>query len=338
MPPPLVTILLPVHNGAEHLPETLRSILVQSLEDFELLIVDDASTDDSVAIAERIQDPRIRIIHSQKRVKLSGVLNLGLNQAQGRYVARMDADDLCHPDRLLFQTRFMEEHPQVGICGTWIRYFGKAHHVLKRPLTHQEICAFTLFDSPFAHPTVFVRRELMERHALRFDGSFFPTEDFELWTRLLPLTQAINLPSILLEYRMHNQSLTGADWSNMDHQAGRVIRTQLGGIGITPTDDELRFHRHLTMGRLEMTAEWLDQAEQWYLHLIHANQATNRYDAEGLATVIGRFWTQTCMHSAKLGFWVATHYRHSPLSAYVPQRAQHSWLMRLASLKARLAK
>lgn len=338
MTTPLITILMPVHNGAEHLLEALQSLLEQSLEDFELLLVDDASTDNSVALAESIHDPRLRILRSQERVRLSGALNLGLDQAQGRYIARMDADDLCHPDRLLFQAQFMEEHPHVGICGTWIRYFGKSRNVLKRPLTHEAICAFTLFDSPFAHPSVFLRRELLEQHQLRFDGSYFPTEDFELWTRLLPLTQAINLPSVLLNYRVHNQSLTGADWSNMDQQAIRVIRTQLERLGLSPSDDQLHFHRKLTMGRLEMTAPLLDQAEQWYLQLMQANQANPLYSPDGVSTVVGEFWTQACMHSAKLGLWVTSRYRHSPLSAGTLQREQYTWLMRLAALKRRISK
>lgn len=337
MTTPLVTILMPVHNGAEHLLEALQSLLEQSLEDFELLLVDDASTDNSVALAESIHDPRLRILRSQERVRLSGALNLGLDQAQGRYIARMDADDLCHPDRLLFQAQFMEEHPHVGICGTWIRYFGKSRNVLKRPLTHEAICAFTLFDSPFAHPSVFLRRELLEQHQLRFDGSYFPTEDFELWTRLLPLTQAINLPSVLLNYRVHDKSLTGADWSAMDVQAVRVIESQLRKLGLSPSEAELRFHRQLTMGRLTMTDGLLEQTEAWLLQLIQANHAANRYTQAGLSAVVAGFWAQACLHTARLGFWVTNRYARSTLAAHDPNRFQNQALMRLSALKAKLS-
>lgn len=337
MPAPLITVLMPVHNGAAHLVEALQSVLDQSLEDFELLIVDDASTDDSASIVETFTDPRIRLIRSTDRLKLSGALNLGLDQAQGRYVARMDADDISHEDRLLFQARFMEEHPHVGICGTWIRYCGSANSVLKRPLTHGEIDAFTLFDTPFAHPSVFLRRELLEQHQLRFDGSYFPTEDFELWTRLLPLTQAINLPSVLLNYRVHDKSLTGADWSAMDVQAVRVIESQLRKLGLSPSEAELRFHRQLTMGRLTMTDGLLEQTEAWLLQLIQANHAANRYTQAGLSAVVAGFWAQACLHTARLGFWVTNRYARSTLAAHDPNRFQNQALMRLSALKAKLS-
>jgi len=168
---PLITILMPVHNGAAFLTEAINSMLNQSLKDFEFLIVDDASTDQSVAIIQGFKDPRIRLIQSPTRLKLSGALNLGLEHAEGRYVARMDADDISLPNRLEIQARFLEQNPGIGLCGSWIQYFGgPSTNILKRPSHHDEIRAFMLFDTPFAHPTVMLRRDSIEPHHLRFDG------------------------------------------------------------------------------------------------------------------------------------------------------------------------
>ena len=118
---PLITVLMPVHNGAAYLAEAMESILRQSLADFEFLVVDDASTDHSAALVRNVKDPRVRLIPSTERLKLSGALNLGLDQARGRYVARMDADDISLPRRLESQARFLEQNPAIGLCGTWIR-------------------------------------------------------------------------------------------------------------------------------------------------------------------------------------------------------------------------
>ena len=134
MTQPLVTILMPVHNGAEFLTEAIDSMLRQSLKDFEFLIVDDASTDSSASIVQGYSDPRIRLIQSPERLKLSGALNLGLDQAQGRYIARMDADDISLPKRLERQVKFLEENPDIGLCGSWIRYFGALTALLDRPV------------------------------------------------------------------------------------------------------------------------------------------------------------------------------------------------------------
>lgn len=333
---PLISILMPVHNGAAYLKEAMDSMLGQTLGDFEFLIVDDASTDTSSAIVEAYRDPRIRFIPSRERVKLSGALNLGLDHARGRYIARMDADDISLPRRLEIQARFMEQNPGIGLCGSWIRYFGAMQSVLERPLHHEDIRAFALIDTPFAHPTVMIRRDLLEQHRLRFDGSYFPTEDFELWTRAMRHFQMANLPQVLLRYRAHGSSLTGSDWSTMDEQAVRIIRGQLQPLGLDPTPDELRFHRQLAMGRLTMTLPLLDPAEAWLLALLEANRKTHHLDQAALERLAGELWARTCLHSARLGFEIARRYAASPLGALYDRRTRHQWLIRLAALKAGL--
>jgi len=336
MTQPLITILMPVHNGAEFLAKAIDSMLHQSLGDFEFLIVDDASTDSSASIVQGYPDPRIRLIQSRDRLKLSGALNLGLDQAKGRYIARMDADDISLPKRLERQVRFLENNPDIGLCGTWIRYFGASTALLERPVNPEEIRAFTLLDTPFAHPSVMLRRDLMERHHLRFDGQYFPTEDFELWTRILRHTQAANLPKVLLHYRVHGSSLTGSDWSAMDEQAVRIIRAQLLLLGLDPTPDELRFHRQLAMGRLAMTKPLLDQAEVWLPRLLAANQKTHLFQPDALESLLGDLWARTCLHSARLGFEVVSRYAASSLSSTDTRKFRNQWLIRLAALKAKL--
>ncbi|MEI6563398.1 MAG: glycosyltransferase [bacterium] len=334
---PLVTILMPVHNGAAYLAEAMDSMLRQSLKNFEFLIVDDASTDNSIAIIQNFKDSRIRLIQSHERLKLSGALNLGLDNAQGQYVARMDADDISLPSRLETQARFLNDHPEIGLCGTWIRYFGDSSKtVLERPTRHEEIRAFTLLDTPFAHPSVMLRKNLVEQHHLRFDGSYFPTEDFELWTRALSHVQGANLPEVLLNYRVHGQSLTGSDWSAMDEQAVRVIRAQFVPLGLSPLPEELRFHRQLVMGRLGMSQSRLDQAESWLMTLIKANQHAKCFAPEALECVLSDVWFRACLHTARFGFSVAKRYSDSSLSSHDPKRSYRYWMISLAALKNKL--
>lgn len=330
-----ITVLMPVHNGAAYLSEAMDSILRQSLRDFELLIVNDASTDDSVAIIERYKDPRIRLLRSMERLKLSGALNLGLDNARGDYVARMDADDISLPRRLEIQVRHMNRRPEIGICGTWIRYFGgSSRAVLKRPIGCEEIRAFTLVDTPFAHPTVMLRRSLMDRHQLRFDGSYYPTEDFELWTRAMRCFPVENLPQVLLRYRVHNQSLTGSKWTKMDEQAVRVIARQFHALSIETTPDTLRFHRELCMGRLSMSAETLSKADAWLEQIRVANAQAHVFDPDALANVLGDVWFRACMHAAHLGSWVAKRYDDSNLAKKNRTRVRNRLMITLGAIKA----
>lgn len=330
---PRVTILMPVHNGAAFLAEAIDSMLSQTLSDFEFLIVDDASTDASVSIIQGYRDPRIRLIPSRERLKLSGALNRGLGEARGTYVARMDADDISLPERLETQVRFLDTHPDVGLCGSWIRYCGASRGILERPTAHEAIRAFTLLDTPFAHPTVMLRREALEHHHLRFEGGYFPTEDFELWTRALDCFRAANLPQVLLHYRVHGSSLTGSDWSNMDEQAVRVIRRQLSPLGIAPTDEDLRFHRQLAMGRLVTSREVLDRAESWLTQIIEANRSQACFDPAALTRVLGDTWFRACMHTARQGFWVSDRYATSTLGRADVRLTRRSWLLKASALK-----
>ena len=330
-----VTVLMPVHNGAAYLSEAIDSILRQSLRDFELLIVDDASTDKSVAIIEHYKDPRIRLLRSSERLKLSGALNLGLNHARCDYVARMDSDDVSLPRRLEIQVRYMNRHPEIGMCGAWIRYFGgPSRAVLKRPVGCEEIRAFSLVDTPFAHPTVMLRRSMMDQHQLRFDGSYYPTEDFELWTRAMRCFPVENLPQVLLQYRVHGWSLTGSDWTKMDEQAIRIIARQFQALGIVITPDTLRFHRELCMGRLSMSAETLSKADAWLEQIRVANAQAHVFDPDALTVVLGDVWFRACMHSSHLGLWVAKRYADSNLAKGNQTKIRNRLIITLGAIKA----
>ena len=330
-----LTVLMPVHNGAAYLTEAVDSILRQSFRDFELLIVDDASTDESVGIIEQYNDPRIRLLRSTERLKLSGALNLGLDNARGEYVARMDADDISLPRRLETQVRHMDRRPEIGICGTWIRYFGgSSRAVLKRPLGFEEIRAFTLVDTPFAHPTIMMRRSAMNHHQLRYDGGYYPTEDFELWSRAIECFSVENLPKVLLRYRVHGQSLTGSDWSKMDEQAVRVITRHLQVLGLDMKPDTLRFHRELCMGRLRMSAETINKAESWLERILTANTHANIFDPDALTVVLGDVWFRACMHAAYLGLWVAKRYDDSYLAKKNLTKTRNRMMITLGAIKA----
>ena len=120
---PKVTVLMPVYNGEKYLKEAITSILLQTFDDFEFLIINDGSSDASVDIIQSFRDPRIRLVHNDTNIGLIATLNKGLKLAHGKYVARMDQDDISLPRRLEKQTYFMDNNPDVGVCGTWIKLF-----------------------------------------------------------------------------------------------------------------------------------------------------------------------------------------------------------------------
>jgi glycosyltransferase involved in cell wall biosynthesis len=311
---PLVTVLMPVYNGAAYLREAVESILSQSFRDFELLIVDDCSQDDSVHIIKSYSDSRIRLVRCDHRLRLAGALNLGIGEAKGRFIARMDADDKSRPYRIAKQIRFFSQNPSIAICGAAVCRFGsRRREYIGYPSTPDLVKAFALFHCPFSHPTVMFRREWFIRSGFRFDVDYYPTEDYELWDRVLEQYEGANMPDVLLDYRIHPQALTQTDWSMMDAQAGRVNIRQLKRLGLQPKQDSEHFHRRVAMRQVGHDLEQLSRAEKWLMEILHANDRQLIYNRAALDHIVRTLWFEVCMNTTRLGIVVCNQFRLSKL-------------------------
>jgi glycosyltransferase involved in cell wall biosynthesis len=172
---PQVTVLMSVYNGEMYLHEALDSILAQTYNDFELLVIDDGSLDGTAAILEdyRTRDSRVRIESNETNTGLTKSLNRGINLARGKYIARMDADDVALPERLARQVAFMEANEQVGVCGTWAVLLGEGEgHLIRFPTNSETIRCQLMFDNPLAHPTTIIRKQMLKKNGISYDEHF----------------------------------------------------------------------------------------------------------------------------------------------------------------------
>jgi hypothetical protein len=201
---PRISVILPVYNGEAHLAEAIASILQQSFADFELIAIDDGSTDGSAAILDAIDDPRVRAIH-QDNVGLAATLNRGIALARGKYIARQDHDDLSLPTRLARQLQFLEENPGYGLVGTraGIKVGDEAaSRFHDHPLDDAALRFELLFDNPFVHSSVMMRKSAVDAvGGYSTDPARQPPEDYELWSRLSRHYRVANLPERLTIYR-----------------------------------------------------------------------------------------------------------------------------------------
>ena len=330
-----ITVLLPVYNGERYLRETIQSILTQTYTGFELLIIDDGSTDSSLEIMRSFSDQRIRILENPERLKLSGALNRGMKEARGTYIARMDADDIALPQRLEKQLDFMEKHPEVGVCGTAIEIFGSVKtRTDVYPKSAPEIQAYALFDCPFCHPTVMLRRDLFLQHGFLYDGSYYPTEDYELWTRAVELFPTANLKEVLLRYRVHDNSMTGSDWDAMDKQAARIIAGILDSMAMEFTEEELALHRNIGRGRsCRCTMEEMDQAEAWLQRLVAVNRRQQKYQEQALIAMLSLVWYRLCMNNTVSGWQVFRRFMAGSLARQGADFWQRMVLLFLSTVK-----
>ena len=222
--PPKISVILPVYNGEKYLAEAIDSILSQTYQNFELIIINDCSSDRTPEIISSFTDERIRIINNPSNMKISRSLNKGIELAQGQFIARMDADDISLPERFQKQVAFLENYPDIGVVGSWIRRIDEKGNFINNMFreTRPETIKWDLFfGSPIAHPSVMMRAEVV-RSSGGYSIDAFGCEDYELWTRLIKITRFANLPENLLLYRIHSENVSSKYRPEQDRNASRL--------------------------------------------------------------------------------------------------------------------
>lgn len=211
---PKITVLLTVYNR-ESISRTIESILSQTFQDFELLIIDNASTDNTQSIIKSYSDNRIRLYINEKNMGQTYSLNRGLTLARGEYIARIDADDICLPKRLEIQAEFLDKNPEFGFCGSWVRYITDDDVLtvtMKMPKSDNSLRAMQIFSCSMYHPSAMYRKSIIETNSITYDSRIVISEDYELWRKLLNYSKGLNIPQILIYYRKgDNDSVKHAD-------------------------------------------------------------------------------------------------------------------------------
>jgi glycosyltransferase involved in cell wall biosynthesis len=286
-----VTVLMPVYNGERFLAEAVDSVLRQTLRDFEMLIIDDGSSDGTADILARYRDSRIRIVNNGRNLGLIATLNKGLDLARGALIARMDADDISLPRRLEVQHDYLRKHPEVGVCGTWFRTFGEGESRVVRPPTRPaEVAAHAFFYCPFAHPSVMIRRSSFDEFSLRYDAGALHAEDYDLWVRAGEHVALANVPEVLLHYRVHGAQISATAREQQAQTTGRVQRSQLLRLRPEATEDEIAWH--LKVCQLDIPADRasLLRARAWLDLLLTLNDERVRYERAAFRNALGQMW------------------------------------------------
>ena len=209
---PRISVVMPVYNGEAYLGPALASILAQEFRDFELIVVDDGSTDRTASILAACSDPRLRVVTQASNGGITRALNAALPLAQGEYLCRMDADDIARPDRLGRQAAFLDAHPDVALVGSQAALIGPAGEALgeeRYPQEPGEIRRTIFVHNPFAHGSVMLRKRVLDECG-GYDPRFLHNEDYDLWLRICARYDTANLPETLIERRIHPSSITSS--------------------------------------------------------------------------------------------------------------------------------
>jgi len=222
---PLVSVLMPVFNGERYLRQAVDSILAQTFSDFEFIIIDDGSTDETASILDEYNDLRIKLMNNSQNRGISYSLNRGISSALGEYIARMDCDDISCPDRLMVQVQFLDENIDIDVVGSWIEIIDEnsqpTRKVIQYPCSALGLRWVTLFGCYFAHPAVMARRGFFERVG-NYNETMKSLVDYELWTRSNLDSRFSNIRGVLLKYRVHESSLSAARKGLQDELGCRI--------------------------------------------------------------------------------------------------------------------
>jgi glycosyltransferase involved in cell wall biosynthesis len=290
---PLVSVILPCYNAEAYIAASVQSILNQTHTNIELIVIDDASTDQTVPVIRNIADNRLQLIEKPANTGYTDSLNMGLSLARGTYIARMDADDISEPTRLAKQVAYFETHPEVVLCGCWITLIPQ-QTVFTYPVEHFSIVEELFSRNSFAHPSVMFRKSIVDQHTLRYDRTFEPTEDYELWTRMMMLGEVYNIPEPLLEYRTHGQQISNYKSTLQKQNRMRTRLQLLQKLTEKPLPDELLEEHFDNTEPAIKRLEALSHKLSTFNELLAANISMRIYPAQAFTNYVQTMHQNMC--------------------------------------------
>ncbi len=336
MSDPLVSVVIPAYNAARTIVQTVESLRAQSLTDFEMIVVNDGSTDTppEILVALQKQEPRLRVVH-QANGGYPAAMNFGLKNTRGKYIARLDADDISLPTRLQRQVDFLETHPDIGVCGAYAETFGEGivPGVIAYPTTPPEIRAALLFFSPMVHSSVMSRRQLFLDHDLFYATNFGAAADYQQWIDYSRFCKIANIPEVLIQYRIHPGQVTQSDRPQQQQLAREIRRNQLRTFGIETSEQELDVHCAMGNWSFKGDQDWLQRAGDWLLKLYNETRQSELLDRDIFSGLLADYWFSTCIHNTRLGWKAYRMYLSSPLCRINPQIKNHLRLAAKAILR-----
>ena len=278
---PKISVLMPVYNGDQFLDKSIKSVLNQTFDNFEYIIINDGSTDDSLKIIKSYEDSRIKIINFSKNMGIAAALNDGLNAAKGYYIARQDQDDISHPERFMLQIEYLETN-DVDLVDTNFIFIDENDKYLqdyeKRYFNPDETLSH-LFFYEMVHASIMCKRLLFTKDNVQYRKR--PTEDYDLFIRLAKAgMRAGRLDQKLIKQRKHPNSMCGSDWDNIKKDIDVMRNEFVKDLGIEPTDYEKKLHVAFVEQNLSILNQYqFREVLSWSNKIIKANSINKIYSS-----------------------------------------------------------
>ena len=280
----------------EFLRESIESILSQSYLNFELIIIDDCSTDDSVSVIQSYKDSRIKLYVNEENIGLTKSLNKAIDLCKGEFIARMDSDDISEPERFEKQVAYLKNHQDVIVCGTWAKLIGdwKESHTneyIKRTIPDRKTFSIMqLFaNNPnIVHPTAMFNRRILIEYNIRYDEKYIYAQDYKMWMRCNDYAKCAIVPEVLLKYRVHGNAISSSKKGFQYDCTKRIIQEQLDRLHLILTDEIAPYHMSLLTARKPYDI----RIKEWMKEIISANQKYQVYNQAILKKLLYKKWIE----------------------------------------------
>lgn len=271
---------MPTYNVAPYVKEAIESVLQQTYRDFELLVIDDCSTDDTVDVVRGIEDARIRIVQNEKNVGLAENLNRGMALINTEYVARMDGDDIAEHFWLEREVNILDNHPEIGICSGGFERFGTMKSLVRFPERHEDCMANMLFECSVIVPTF--RMSLYRDHGLRYSSEAFPAEDYRFWAECMRVTKVYNVQETLFHYRMHATQICTARREEQQRKVAEVRRYMLDWLNPDFTEKERQYYTGQFMAPQMASRQDYHERKAFCKKMVEKNRSVGHFDKDAL--------------------------------------------------------
>jgi len=298
--PPL-SVILPAYNAERYISQAIESVLGQDYGDFELIIANDGSKDNTLERIRSFSDSRIRVIDNETNIGLIGTLNKCIAESKGEFIARMDADDICMPGRFTKQIDYLKQHPEIGIVSSFMSVVGQESHVYSHRFTSPDLVkAGLLFTNPLVHPAVVFRKSSIAGKEL-YSPTFLHAEDYGLWISLIKDVSFYVIPEALLAHRAHPEQVSVQHYLKQKESVCVAHEQLFKYLEIHATPEEREIHFSLYLEEYPKEIDFVNRVELWLQKLIKQNKKVQLINNTAFCSVVGEWWfrvnqVQTSLH------------------------------------------
>jgi glycosyltransferase involved in cell wall biosynthesis len=298
---PDVTVFMAVYNGEKFISQAIDSVLEQTFKNFELLIIDDGSTDESLSIAKAYNDSRIRILQNENNKGLAFTRNRGVEEAKGEFFATLDCDDIAYKKRLEIQTKFFSENKDVVLCGGRIRFIDQHSKYIGKfsSLNGDQdfLKALLLFNNIYCNSTTMINTGILKK--FRYDESFAPAEDYDLFEKISSEYKIGFINEFFCKYRVHTGNVSSIKIANRNAAEKRIVERQLVKYGFSYSQQDLELHTKFTSTEFDFIANHVREYKSWFSKLLKQNAERKIFNKRSFKLALARQWARICFYKMK---------------------------------------